>query len=187
MNNQILTDSEPQASITVSVAKSKKPFKKIIVLTMVVVALVSAVFIIFNKSDEEKILDKLDDFASAFNSGDSDAMVKCLDKRSQSALKGMIGVSSAVIKQGDNFFSGLFKEDENLLSDIFGLSVGATEAQLTIEVIDITFISDKKAKIEANLIYTDNYLYENTDIDKETFIMVKEKSDWYIVEDFKLF
>ena len=71
----------------------------------------------FAKSDEEKIKSRLESFTNAYNSGDLEKMLDCMDSKTKNTYKSAINITDSLIgKTG-------FKIN---LNDLFGLSVGIT-------------------------------------------------------------
>ncbi len=180
-NVPVLTNSEqpPETNIenqsnyiTFNNAPKKKPIKKLFAILLAVCVVIISCLFIFNRSDEDKILDRLNDFATAYSEGDADGLIDCLDKRSKNQVEGMLGIGGSLL--------GIDIED------IFGFSVGATDDGMTIEVLNITFINENTAEVEVNLIYDQSFPYSSNK-DHETFDMIKENNDWYIVEEVSLF
>ncbi len=174
-NNEVSSEANTEnnsVNLTFNNAPKKKPFKKIIAVLLIACIIVIGGLLIFNRSDEDKILDRLNEFATAYSEGDADGLIDCLDKRSQNQVEGMLGIGGSLL--------GIDIED------IFGFSVGATDDGMMIEVLNITFTNEKTAEVEVNLIYDQSFPY-STNKDHETFDMIKENNDWYIVEEVSLF
>ena len=67
-----------------------------------------------------------------------------------------------------------------------GVAVAAQNPKLHFEVKEINFTDDEHAKVGAILHSSGLYATKDTS-EKVSFEMVKEGSDWFMVEDFSLF
>lgn len=123
-------------------------------------------------SDSELIQARIDSFLDAYNSGNMDTVLECMDSKTKNTYKSAMNLTNALIgKTG-------FKID---LSDIFSLSVGliSDDDLLTFDDIDIKIISDDSAEVYGTLSYQDKSKINNSS-EKVCFIMKKESSDWFI-------
>lgn len=117
---------------------------------------------IIGKSDEDKIRERMDKFVTAYNNGDYEGMLECIEpvKRKQyEAAYNMLG----------SIGSGLLGFDFSV-SDLMGLSamVMTEEEKLSLEITRISVLDGGRA-----LVYVRNSNGE------ETFSMVKDGRDWY--------
>lgn len=125
-------------------------------------------YVFFYMSDKEKILERIDAFEIAYNSGDVDAALDCLDGKSKNALRGFSGLGSQVLGFD--------------LNSLFGIAVATQDINISIKVKSITFIDSNLATVNAELQYSGDYLNSES-ITVETLKMKKEKNEWYIVEE----
>ncbi len=155
--------------------------KKIIAIVLFIAAIGSGVYftcfskgegISVFKSDDEKIVERLEAFETAYASGDLDGCLDCLDSKSRNALKGIGKISSALGYGIGDLFSGMFS-----------LGVATQDEQVKFKVKEIKYTDKTHAKVTAEVWLSEDYLYDET-TSVETFEMVKEKNDWYLVEDF---
>ena len=124
----------------------------------------------YEKSDEELIESKINKFLQAYNSGDMDGVLECLDAKTKNTVKASMNIGSALI--GKTGFGITF-------SDLFSLGIGtmSEEDVLTISEKTINIESDVKATVDVTLGYKDKL----SDMqEKAIFTMVKEDDDWFI-------
>lgn len=147
--------------------------KKIISVVLVLSIIgVGIYFVASHKSDEDKIVERLETFETAYASGDMDGCLDCLDSKSRNALKGIGKVGSALGYGVGDLFSGLFS-----------LGVATQDEQVKFKVKEIKYVDKIHAEVTAEVWLSKDNLYdESTSV--ETFEMVKEENDWYLVEDF---
>ena len=147
--------------------------KKVISVVLVLAVIGAGVyFAFFQKSDDEKIVERLEAFETAYASGDLDGCLDCLDSKSRNALKGIGKISSALGYGVGDLFSGMFS-----------LGVATQDEQVKIKVKKINYTDKTHAKVTADIWTSEDHLYKEA-TSEETFEMVKEKNDWYMVEDF---
>lgn len=147
--------------------------KKVISVVLVLAVVGAGVyFAFFQKSDDEKIVERLEAFETAYASGDLDGCLDCLDSKSRNALKGISKISSAFGYGVGDLFSGMFS-----------LGVATQDEQVKFKVKKINYTDKTHAKVTADIWVSEDYLYKES-TSEETFEMVKEKNDWYMVEDF---
>ena len=143
------------------------PYIKVIAFLLVLAVVVTVLFLTFNKSDEDRIIDRLKSFESAYNEGNFDKLVGCFDQKTQTTFKSAAGVASSWlgINVGDMF--GL----------IMGIGPAFTPGDTTIYVTahkdDIEFFSNTEARVDL----TFEFMNSKDDI---TFFMIKNGLDWYI-------
>lgn len=122
------------------------------------------------KSDEELIESRINNFLKAYNSGDIDAVLDCLDAKTRNTYKAAMNIGNVLIgKTGFGFD----------LSDLFGLGVGLMSEDdiLTISDTTINMVDDTKATVDVTLGYKDKM----SDMqEKAFFTMIKEDNDWFI-------
>lgn len=147
--------------------------KKIISVVLILAVVgVGIYFVASHKSDEDKIVERLEAFETAYASGDMDGCLDCLDSKSRNALKGIGKVGSALGYGVGDLFSGLFS-----------LGVAVQDEQVKFTVKKISYTDETHAKVTAEVWLSEDYLYSES-TSEEVIEMVKEKDDWYIVEDF---
>ncbi len=127
---------------------------------------------ITNMSDTEMIENRIQLFLDAYNSGDMDGVLDCMDKKTKNLIESSMGIT-------DGILNGLSGMDINM-SEIFGLSVGMVSNGdlLNIDDVNINIGSDNAATVSAILTYEDKY--SGASSETVTFDMVKENDDWYI-------
>lgn len=149
---------------------NKIKYKFVIVTAALLLCLSSLSACAFFKSDEELIESRIDAFLNAYNSGDMEAVMECLDSKTRNTLQ-------AVMNIGDNLIG---ETGFNIsLSDMFGLGVGmmSDEDILTISDMTINITGDTEATVDVTLGYKDVFS-ENRE--SAYFTMIKEDNDWFI-------
>ncbi len=118
-------------------------------------------------TNEELIENRITTFVTAYNDGDMEAVLECLDAKTRNAFQAMLNLLGGLAGSAAGF---------NIdLSDLFSLGVGITSDDfMQLEVTDITVIDS------ANAIATTTM--DLTGAGKQTiyFIMVYENDGWYI-------
>lgn len=163
---------------TMEVVKKSSPFAKHKKLITAVIAIICAAVIavtgtlVLGESKEEQVLTALDNFAAAFNSGDTEKMYETLDSKSRNAVK-----SSSKIGSG---LSGV--DIQSWMSLLLSLSgMNSSEPVLKIEVHSIEFESGKKVTLNSTMITTVPSIFGNqTEKTKVPINMVKEKGEWRV-------
>lgn len=136
---------------------------------LLILALICVVaYLIFGtslfKSDEDKIRDRIDSFATAYNTGDMDETIECLDAKTRNMYQSILGIAGSFLPVD--------------LGDLFGLSVGVvSEGELLQIHVKQIQIQGDTAKAYADMRYEDIYGQQS---DAVIFIMVKESNDWFI-------
>lgn len=141
-------------------------------------AVIMALFLCFSllsacaspKSDKELIESRINSFLKAYNSGDMDAVLECLDAKTKNTYKAAMNIGNVLI--GKTGF-GI------KLSDLFGISVGTMSEDdiLTISDTTINMVDDTKATVDVTLGYKDKI---SDTQEKAFFTMIKEDNDWFI-------
>lgn len=123
-----------------------------------------------SKSDEMMIADRMNTFLKAYNTGDLEGALACLDAKTRNTYQAALNVGNQLI--------GLtgFSAD---ISDLFSLGIGlsGTECALMLENLTITGKSDTQAVVSATLTYQDGQSSYGEEV---SFTLVKEDGDWYI-------
>ncbi len=146
--------------------------KKILVLTAAAVCLLTLILgekLLFGKSDQAQILDCLNNYATAFNSGDTKGMYACMDAKSRNFMQASENIGSGLLGVG--------------LGDLFSIGAGmnAANAGLKFEVRSITMEGKKNATVDLVVHMTTSFLgMSSTDKMPGRLQMVKEKGDWLI-------
>lgn len=146
-------------------------FKKI--LTVLIICLMcfsSMVGCIITKSDEELIELKINQFLNAYNSGDMDSVLECLDSKTRNTYESAMNIGNALIGKS-GFKIGI--------SDLFGIAVGTISEEdiLTISEINIAIKNETEATVDVTLAYKDK-ISDTTEA--AYFTMVKEDNEWFI-------
>ena len=125
------------------------------------------------RSDEQKIQDRLDDFLSAYNSGDFEKVLDCFDARTRNTYKAAFNI-------GGSLLGGITGLDIGF-AVLFGLGVGLMSDGdiLRLDNVQIEFVSDSRALVTATLHYQD---YETSSSQDMQFNLIKEDNEWFITE-----
>ncbi len=144
-----------------------KKFLKIGIFLVVFCLIFSSCSVL--KSDEELIEDRISAFLSAYNAGDMDDVLKCMDAKTRNMYQGMMNIAQGL---GGIGFG---------VSDLFAVGVGTTSDGdlLSVDILDIQFQSEDEATVLTALTYRDKY---HEDSDRTVFTMIKEDGDWFIAD-----
>ncbi len=119
-------------------------------------------------SDEDLIIECIEKFIDAYNDGDMDRVLECLDAKSRNAMKAMLDLMGGI--------AGSYAGFEIDLKDLFSLGISTVSDDfIEIEIIAIEIHSDDEAVVTTHMNLTDTI--EN---EKIFFIMTYEDSNWYI-------
>ncbi len=122
------------------------------------------------KSDEELIKERVESFLTAYNNGDLEAVLSCMDTKSKNEF-------SALMNIGDALIGGLSGFDISV-SNIFSLAIGVQMGDvLTLSDISVDIQNEKKATVNAVMGYDDTMTAYSGQVQ---FVMVKENDDWFI-------
>ncbi len=158
----------------------KNALKAIVAVSAIAGIAAAVYFGFFSKTDVEKICDTLEKFETAYEQGDISKCLSCLDSKSRNGMKGAASLGGSI--------AGMLGFDlgSDAVGSLFGVAVAAQNPKLHFEVKEINFTDDKNAKVSAILHSSGLYATKDTS-EKISFEMVKEGSDWFMVEDFSLF
>lgn len=150
----------------------KKILKQLCVLLVSILIMLNFTACNMWKSDEELITDRFNMFVLAYNNGDMDAVIECLDTKSQNII-------NATINIGEGVFSGLTGFDLSS-EDLFALGMGfMSEDPLSVQISSIEITSETSAIVNLTMsLKEENMGVEETE--SGVLKMVKEKGDWYI-------
>ena len=123
------------------------------------------------KSDDELIRARIDQFQKSYNTGDIHAVLECMDAKTRNTYQAAMNVGNVLI--GKTGF-GI------ALSDLFSLGIGALSEGdvLNLSDIRIHMTDSTHATVDVALQYQD-LLCENQE--EAFFTMVKEDGDWFII------
>lgn len=143
--------------------------KKIVVVLLSILVAISLCLGLGSKTDEEMIIDRMHQFARAYNSGDMEEAIGCMDSKSRNAYMAAMRVGNA--------FMGLTGVNIEM-ADLFSLGIAVAEEGEPIKFADleVEMTSETDAKVHA-LMYFAGHGEQG---DKITFYMVKENDDWYL-------
>lgn len=145
--------------------------RKVVAILIAVILPITLFISCGKKSDEELIEARINHFVTAYNTGDMDEVINCMDALSRNTLKGILGLSSSIL-------GGLGGFDLNL-SDLFGVSVGLLGGDLMkVEIQEITLTDETHATVTVTMNLDFGYTEEASGA--AYFSMVKEEDDWFI-------
>ena len=119
------------------------------------------------KSDEDLIRERIEALETAFNDGDMDGVLECLDSQSQVYAEMYMGVMDSFLSEGTGLDMGM--------GDLFGFA-GAMGDYCTIEVLDIQ-ISGDTALVTVSITMD---MYGTYQSEEGVLPMIKEDDGWYI-------
>lgn len=142
--------------------------KKIIsVLVAVTIVCTGVYFAFFNKTDEDKIVERFEDFETAYASGDLSKCLECMDSTSRNAMKGVGKITT-----------GLGLLDSEVIDGLFSLGVAAGKQAVKFNVQTIRYTDDTHATVTVDIL-----LLPEKETETEDMEVVKEGKDWYLYED----
>ena len=155
----------PQSNYPVKTSKAS-PLKKIIAVILVLVVAVTG-FAIFNKSDEQRITDRIHTLEAAYNEGDTNKLVSCFDRQTQMELKAVIKIGSSVLGVD--------------VSDLFRVAVGLSPTLSSFTGDDTTVsINIKEIRVTGKTAQVDVSFRVGAESQDCTFPMIKSGMSWLI-------
>lgn len=144
-----------------------RKFISVLCLILIIISMVCGCAL---KSDEELIEERMNTFIKAYNAGDIDAVLECVDAKTRNTYKAVMNIGNSLIG-----LSGF----QVSISDIFSLGVGIMSDGdiLRCDNMDISLDSDRTATVRATIHYQD---YEGSYSDTVNFTLVKENGQWYL-------
>ena len=123
-------------------------------------------------SDEDRIRNRMEAFEKAYNAGDMEKCLECLDSKTRNQYSALVNIGNALI--GKTGF-------KIAIADMFALGVAVMDEGdvLAFENLDITIKSGDTAVVKATMAYTE---HSDTTKSTVTFKLVKEDGDGYIVD-----
>lgn len=123
-------------------------------------------------SDEDMIRNRMDAFTKAYNAGDMEKCLDCLDSKTRNQYSALVNIGNALI--GKTGF-------KIAIADMFALGVALTDEGdvLTFKELDINIQSETSARVKATMVYSENSDEMESTV---TFHLVKEDGDWYITD-----
>ncbi len=160
--------------------QTKKPLKKLIVIFVIIAVAVASVFVLVHKSDEDMIIDCINNFAAAYNEGDSDKLIDCLDKTTQAEVKAYLNIGSSLL--GTFGVSGVDSDAIWSLWSAGARMLSDSGQGFNIKIYKISFTDKTTAEVD---LAAANSKTESED--RTTFTMVKESGKWYIKDGLSLY
>ena len=118
-------------------------------------------------TNEELIAERIETFVTAYNTGDMDTVVKCLDAKTGNTFKSMLNLMGGIA-------GGVTGFDIDL-SDLFTLGVSTTSGDfMELEIIDIKVVDSSNATA------TTTMKLAGSSNQTVYFVMVYENDGWYI-------
>lgn len=128
--------------------------------------------------NKRKIKDRINTFADAYSSGDSQRMIDCFDSDTKSTMSAAAGMGNDVLN-GINSLTGMdisVKDILNIALNVSGLLKGDN---LTVKSVDDIKISGDSATAVVTMAFEDDG-ESDAESKKLTVEFVKESDDWYI-------
>ncbi len=153
-----------------SVVKGSKSFLKWLIPLIAVVAAVALVFVFFPnlfKSDETLIRERIQALEDAYNDGDYEAILECMDSQTQAMMEATMGLMDGLMGEASGMDIGI--------TDLFGFA-GAMGDYCTITIQNIHIDGDY-ATVDVTM-SLNMYGYQQSE--STTLPMVKEDGDWFI-------
>ena len=121
------------------------------------------------KSDEQLIRERVEEFETAYNNTDWDAMLDCMDASTRSMMEMIMGFADSMMSDAIGFDIGM--------SDMFAMSGLMLEGDFCeMEVVDIQ-IDGNTARVTVRMTVE---MYGHSESEEMMLPMVKEGNDWYI-------
>lgn len=122
------------------------------------------------RSDEEQIQFRIEKFLRAYNSGDTEGILECMDQKTRNGLQASVNVANALAGMTG------FKLD---FSDLFSMGVWQMSEGDILEISDVVIevTGEDRARVDVTLSYDDRVSEME---DEAFFTMVKEDGDWFI-------
>lgn len=142
--------------------------KFFLVLCLVVSGIILYETMGLGKSDRELIEERIEEFTEAYNTGDYEAVLESLDKKTRNTYK-------AAMNLGESLFSGYTGYGISG-GDLFAMGVGTSGFEDLLKFqMDNLSITGEEALAEGTLNYGEDQM-------KINIIFVKEGRNWYIKE-----
>jgi hypothetical protein len=166
----------PEAQQKITASQITGTRKKIILAAVALVcvaALIIGGILLFGESDQDKIHSCLDSYASALNSGDTEAMYDCFDKTTRNLLQASENVGSDLLGVGLG----------DLVAIGAGLNAGSGGDGMKLEIKSLTMESKASARVDVivHMTMADPFFgISSKEQWPEQLQMVKEGSAWKI-------
>lgn len=151
---------------TTIVVKSKRNLIWIPIVAVIVAGAIVATCLFFFKSDEQKIRDRIDTFATACSESDIEGMINCFDSRTRKTYETMMSFTEGLM-------GGLTGFDLPLgdMVELFGMESGG-QFEMKIEVHSVEINGDS-AEVEVTM-------DDGSTTESDVIVMCKEDDDWYL-------
>ena len=167
------------SAVGTAVKAAKSGGKAVIGWILAVVAVISVVVVVFVvngynplnvfKSDEELIRERVEEFETAYNNTDWDAMMDCMDESTRAMMEMVMGFADSIMSEAIGF--------DMAMSDMFAMRGLMLEGEFCeMEVVDIQINGDT-ARVTVRMTVD---MYGYSDSEEMMLPMVKEGNDWYI-------
>lgn len=154
----------------VKAVKGGKSFLKWLIPLIAVVAAVALVIVFLPnlfKSDETLIRERIQALEDAYNDGDYEAILECMDSQTQAMMEATMGLMDGLMGEMGGMDIGM--------TDLFGFA-GAMGDYCTITIQNISIDGDY-ATVDVTM-SVNMYGYQQSE--EATLPMVKEDGDWFI-------
>lgn len=118
-------------------------------------------------TDEKLIEERISQFVTAYNNGDMETVLECLDTKARNAFQALLNVLSGLAENATGYSIDL--------SDLFSLGVSMVSGDIIkVEIIEIAISNSAKATVTATM------NLKNTESKTAYFSMTYENDNWYI-------
>ncbi len=168
---------QPAASAVGTAVKAAKGGSSVLKWILIAAALLGVVaflviqFDLLNifKSDEQLIRERVEEFETAYNNTDWEAMLDCMDASTRGMMEMVMGFADGFMSEAIGFDIGM--------SDMFAMSGLMLDGEFCeMEVVDIQIDGDT-ARVTVSMTVE---AYGYSDTEEMMLPMVKEGNDWYI-------
>ncbi len=166
MDNNI----ENNVEIKVERPKNQNRMVAIAVSIVVFIVLIICVSLLIDKkpNEEDKIVECVENFVEAYNAGDMEQVLECLDAKTRNKYNAMLnllgGLAGSIVGMGID------------MKDLFSLGVALSDGDyLEVDIKDVELIDSANALVEASI-----GMYRDSEEDNGYFVMVLENDKWCI-------
>lgn len=150
--------------------EEERNMRKVVPIFIAITVLICVLKGPLGKSDEMMIENRMKEFLNAYNSGDLEGTLACLDAKTRNTYRAALKIGNGLI--------GLTGYSIDV-ADMFSLGIGlmADGDVLKFDEMVISITSDTKATVSGTV----QYCEQGTKYRKTvSFELVKEEKDWYI-------
>ena len=163
-----------------------KYIKKLLIIVLAIVSVGATTYYVFlNKTDEEKIEERLNTFVNSYSIGDLNGCISCFDAKGRNAYKGIGNLGSLI---GGKIGVFGFNLGGDNISSLFSLGVATQDVKIELKIKSIDIESENTADVMTYVTYSDKWIEHSEELPLK---MVKENvawynfwsNNWYIIKD----